>query len=53
MCVQVGSEDRVMYGSDYPFNIGDMERCLQRVNNLSTSKRNKVRGDNAVRLFSL
>jgi predicted TIM-barrel fold metal-dependent hydrolase len=42
-----------MYGSDYPFNIGDMERCLQRVNNLSTSKRNKVRGDNAVRLFSL
>ena len=53
MCVQVGSEGRVMYGSDYPFNIGDMEGCLQRVNNLSTSKRNKVRGDNAVRLFSL
>ena len=42
-----------MYGSDYPFKIGDMEGGLQRVNNLSTYARNKVRGDNAMRLFSL
>jgi len=53
MCVQVGSEDHVMYGSDYPFNIGDMEGCLERVNNLSGPARDKVRGDNAVRIFGL
>ena len=53
MCVQVGTEDRVMYGSDYPFNIGDMAGCLQRVNALSDSAREKVRGENAVRIFGL
>jgi aminocarboxymuconate-semialdehyde decarboxylase len=53
MCVQVGSEDRVMYGSDYPFNIGDMAGCLGRVNNLPGPARNKVRGENAVRIFGL
>ncbi len=53
MCVQVGSEDRVMYGSDYPFNIGDMQGCLQRVNNLSVSARDKVRGLNAERIFGI
>lgn len=53
MCVQVGGEDRVMYGSDYPFNIGDMVGCLGRVNTLSAPAREKVRGDNAVRIFGL
>jgi aminocarboxymuconate-semialdehyde decarboxylase len=53
MCLQVGTEDRVMFGSDYPFNIGDMVGCLARVNNLSSSARDKVRGDNAVRIFDL
>ena len=53
MCVQVGTENRVMYGSDYPFNIGDMAGCLQRVNALSDSAREKVRGENAVRIFGL
>ena len=29
MCIAVaGSPDRVLYGSDYPHNIGDMEGCL-------------------------
>jgi aminocarboxymuconate-semialdehyde decarboxylase len=53
MCVQVGSEDRVMYGSDYPFNIGDMVGCLDRVNKLTGTARDKVRGDNAARIFGL
>jgi len=42
-----------MFGSDYPFNIGDMVGCLARVNNLSSTARDKVRGDNAVRIFDL
>ena len=53
MCVEVGGEDRVMYGSDYPFNIGDMVGCLDRVNKLPGSARDRVRGDNAARLFNL
>ncbi|NJK45758.1 MAG: 2-amino-3-carboxymuconate-6-semialdehyde decarboxylase, partial [Pleurocapsa sp. SU_196_0] len=35
MCVDVGGEDRVFYGSDYPFNFGDMPGCLARVNALA------------------
>ena len=35
MCIAVaGSPDRVLYGSDYPHNIGDMEGCLARVDAL-------------------
>ena len=53
MCIHIGGQDRVMYGSDYPFNIGDMEGCLERVNNLSGAARDAVRGDNAARIFGL
>lgn len=51
MCIEVGTENNVMYGSDYPFNIGDMPGCLARVNKLGGTARDKVRGDNAIRLF--
>jgi aminocarboxymuconate-semialdehyde decarboxylase len=53
MCVQVGGEDRVLYGSDYPFNFGDMKGCLARVNALAGAAREKVRNTNAARIFKL
>ena len=53
MCLQVGGESQLMYGSDYPFNIGDMPGCLARVNNLAGSARDAVRGSNAARIFGL
>jgi aminocarboxymuconate-semialdehyde decarboxylase len=53
MCVDVGGEDNVMYGSDYPHNIGDMRGCLGRVDSLAASARRKVRGENARRIFNL
>ena len=53
LCVKVGTPYHVMYGSDYPFNLGDMEGCLGRVNNLPEDQKHKVRGDNAERIFNL
>ncbi|HEY3231785.1 MAG TPA: amidohydrolase family protein [Roseiflexaceae bacterium] len=53
LCVAVGGADRVMYGSDYPHNIGDMKGCLARVDNLSPAQREAVRGSNAARVFKL
>jgi len=53
LCVDIGGEDNVMYGSDYPHNIGDMRGCLGRVDSLGASARRKVRGENARRIFGL
>ena len=53
LCVKVFGADNVMYGSDYPHTIGDMPGCLRRVNGLAESPRNKVRGQNARRVFGL
>lgn len=53
LCLEVGGHDKLMYGSDYPFNIGDMEGCLGRVNNLSSDVVDAVRGGNAARIFGL
>lgn len=53
MCIQVCGPDNVMYGSDYPHNIGDMVGVLGRVNNLSGEVRHLVRGGNAQRIFDL
>ncbi|MBL4604005.1 MAG: amidohydrolase family protein [Emcibacteraceae bacterium] len=53
LCVKVGGVGHVMYGSDYPFNLGDMEGCLGRVNNLPENQKHAVRGDNAQRIFNL
>jgi len=51
--INVGGEDRVMYGSDYPHNIGDMKGCLARVDNLPTAQKQSVRSSNALRIFGL
>jgi len=45
--------DRVLYGSDYPFLIGDMVGMLERVDQLPADKVDAVRSGNARRLFKL
>ena len=45
--------DKVMYGSDYPHDIGDMKGCLERVDALPPDQRDAVRGANAARIFDL
>jgi aminocarboxymuconate-semialdehyde decarboxylase len=51
LCIKVGGADKVMYGSDYPHNIGDMTGILARVDGLPADQREAVRGANAARLF--
>lgn len=54
LCIAVaGSDERVLYGSDYPHNIGDMKGCLARVDALPPASARRIRGDNAVRLLGL
>ena len=54
MCIAVaGSADRVLYGSDYPHNIGDMVGCLARVDALPGAQAKRVRGAAARELFKL
>ena len=53
LCIQVGGDDKVMYGSDYPHDIGDMRGCLERVDALPAGLRDKVRNGNAARIFGL
>ena len=52
MAVRVFGSDRVMYGSDYPHNIGDPIGCLARVDRLPDGIRERVRGQNALGAFS-
>jgi len=53
LCIKVGGEENMLYGSDYPHNIGDMKGCLARVDALSSSVAAKVRDRNAIRIFNL
>jgi aminocarboxymuconate-semialdehyde decarboxylase len=53
LAVTVGGETNVLYGSDYPHNIGDMKGCLARVDALPAATRDAVRGGNAQRIFRL
>jgi aminocarboxymuconate-semialdehyde decarboxylase len=52
LCVNVFGAGNA-YGSDYPHTIGDMPGCLNRVNGLAGVARDKVRGENARRVFRL
>jgi aminocarboxymuconate-semialdehyde decarboxylase len=45
--------DRVLYGSDYPFSIGDMKGILARVDTLPAERRDAIRSGNAEKLFDL
>jgi aminocarboxymuconate-semialdehyde decarboxylase len=54
LCVKVaGTADNVLYGSDYPHNIGDMAGCLARVNALPDDQAKRINGKNAERIFKL
>jgi aminocarboxymuconate-semialdehyde decarboxylase len=53
LAIKVGGDDKVLYGSDYPHNIGDMKGCLARVDALPAAQRDAVRGGNAMRIFRL
>lgn len=53
LCIRVGGSDNVMFGSDYPHNIGDMRGCLARVDALPDCTAKKLRDGNAVRIFNL
>jgi aminocarboxymuconate-semialdehyde decarboxylase len=53
MCVRMAGADRVMYGSDYPHNIGDMKGCRDRVDALPGEQAQAIRTDNALRIFDL
>jgi aminocarboxymuconate-semialdehyde decarboxylase len=53
LCVSAFGAANVLYGSDYPHTIGDMPGCLARVNALPDATRDKVRGENARRVFGL
>ena len=54
LCIKIaGSPDNVLYGSDYPHNIGDMAGCLARVNALPGSQPKQIAGKNAERIFKL
>ena len=53
LAIEVGGVDNVLYGSDYPHNIGDMKGCLARVDALPPAQRDAVRGGNAMRIFRL
>jgi len=53
MCIRAGGVERMMYGSDYPHDIGDMKGCLARVDALPADQREAVRWRNAARVFGL
>ncbi len=53
LCINVGGADKVLYGSDWPHDIGDMEGCLARVEALPADQRAAVKNGNAQRIFKL
>lgn len=53
-CIAVaGTPERVLYGSDYPHNIGDMEGCLARVRALSPGAARQIGSASAEHIFRL
>jgi aminocarboxymuconate-semialdehyde decarboxylase len=53
LCARVGTENNLMFGSDYPNYLGDIKGCLSRVEALPRSMVSKVQGENARRVFNL
>jgi aminocarboxymuconate-semialdehyde decarboxylase len=53
LAVAVFGPENVLYGSDYPHNIGDMAGCLSRVDALPVDFRDRVRGRNARKIFGI
>lgn len=53
LCVEVGTADHVLFGSDYPHPPGDMRGSRERVAQLSEAEREKIEHANAERIFNL
>jgi aminocarboxymuconate-semialdehyde decarboxylase len=60
MCVAVGGADNVLYGTDFPHNVGDMKGILALVRGLQGGSQGgqgdtarKVAGENAKRIFRI
>jgi aminocarboxymuconate-semialdehyde decarboxylase len=53
MCVTVGGADNVLFGSDFPHNVGDMSGCLALVRGLPKDQARKIAGENAKRIFNI
>lgn len=54
LCIAAaGSDERLLYGSDFPHNIGDMPGCLARVRARAPALAARIAGGNARRLFNL
>jgi aminocarboxymuconate-semialdehyde decarboxylase len=53
LCLRLGGAHNLMYGSDYPHNVGDIAGCLALVDSLPAGVVADVRGRNAIRLFGL
>ncbi len=51
--VEIVGPDRVIYGSDFPFRLGDMSGLLARADALPPDQRDAIRGGNAIREFRL
>jgi len=49
---QVGA-GQVLYGSDYPFSLGDMKGIRERVDRLGAAMANRIRHENARRIFDI
>ena len=53
LCIEVGGEDNVIYGTDYPHPIGDMAGILARVNSFDATVAEKIKHRNAERIFKI
>jgi aminocarboxymuconate-semialdehyde decarboxylase len=53
LCLDVAGADRVLFGSDYPHNIGDPKGLLALLDGLPAPTREAVRGGNAAGIFGL
>ena len=55
MAYDLAGAEHLLYGSDYPHNIGDMRGCAERVEAMDIGEDEKalIRSENARRLFNL
>ncbi|WP_322867487.1 amidohydrolase family protein [Aquicoccus sp. G2-2] len=53
MCIEIAGADRVMFGSDFPHNIGDTEGFLANIDTLPPEQARQVRHETAEALFGL
>ena len=53
MCIEVGGENHVMFGSDYPHLIGQMDKSIERVKALSKSRQKRIFATTSLKVFNL